>query len=46
MRIEWSTPGYMVREELQRVKLRCRARGRAWNFAKLIGGGQKKWVGK
>lgn len=36
--------GYMVREELQRVKLRCRARGRAWNFAKLIGGGQKKWV--
>lgn len=23
--VDWSTPGYMVREELQKNKLRCRA---------------------
>jgi len=30
------TPGYMIREELQRDKLRVRAGRRAWGFAKRL----------
>jgi len=38
--VERRTPGYLVREELQREKLRSRARTRIWNFEeRLIGGG-------
>jgi len=39
--VERETPGYMVREETQREKLRCRAARRAWGYEKRLeeGGG-------
>ena len=30
--VEWGTPGYMIREELQRDKVKTRAGRRAWTF--------------
>jgi len=39
--VERRTPGYLVREELQREKLKNRARRRVWNFEeRLMGGGE------
>jgi len=32
MGVEGRTPGYMVREEVQRMKIRNRAGRRAWGF--------------
>jgi len=38
--VERRTPGYLVREEVQREKLKNRARRRVWNFEeRLVGGG-------
>lgn len=37
--VEGRTPDYMVREELQREKMKSRAVRRAWGFEKLTGGG-------
>ncbi|KMQ81435.1 hypothetical protein RF55_26332, partial [Lasius niger] len=34
--VDWRTPGYMIREEMQRNKLRGRAARRAWNFEKRL----------
>ena len=34
--MEWNTPGYMVREEWQRGKMRERAGRRAWGFEKRL----------
>lgn len=34
--MNWRTPGYMIREEMQRNKLRGRAARRAWNFEKRL----------
>lgn len=34
------TPGYMVREELQRDKMRGRAEGRAWGYEKRLSEGK------
>ncbi|KMQ91217.1 hypothetical protein RF55_8945 [Lasius niger] len=34
--VEGKTPGYLIREELQRVKLRGRAGSRAWGFEKRL----------
>ncbi|KMQ86830.1 hypothetical protein RF55_14087 [Lasius niger] len=33
---DWRTPGYLIREELKRDKLRGRAARRAWNFEKKL----------
>jgi len=37
--VEKYTPGYMVREELQKDKLRGRARLRAWGYKRKLGEG-------
>lgn len=43
--VDGRTPRYMVREELQREKLRGRAGGRAWRYEKrLEKGGGSKWA--
>src|SRR5580765_4268653 len=34
--VDWGTPGYMIREELQRDKLRGRAGKRAWGFERRL----------
>ena len=34
--VDWKTPGYMVREEAQRDKLRTRAGKRAWKFEEKL----------
>lgn len=40
-------PGYMIREELQRGKLRERAGRRAWGFEKRLGDGKgSEWTRK
>jgi hypothetical protein len=40
------TPGYLVREELQREKMRSRAGRRAWLFEKKLEGGKgANWQG-
>ncbi|KYN21992.1 hypothetical protein ALC57_05622 [Trachymyrmex cornetzi] len=46
--IERGTPGYLVREELQREKLRVRAGKRAWAFEERLkgNGGRKGWMRK
>lgn len=38
--VERETPGYMVREEIQREKLRGRAGNRAWGFEKRLERGE------
>lgn len=38
--LDWSTPGYMVREEIQRDKLRSRAGRRAWAYEKRLDEGK------
>lgn len=49
--MEWNTPGYMVREELQRDRLIRRGDRRAWAYEKKLedGGGneiaRKCWIG-
>ena len=34
--VNWRTPEYLVREELQRDKLRSRMGRRAWNYEKKL----------
>lgn len=34
--VDWRTPAYMIREEVQRDKLRVRTGKRAWNFEKRL----------
>lgn len=34
--VGWGTPGYMVREELQREKLRGRKGRRAWGYERRL----------
>lgn len=34
--MNWRTPGYVVREKLQREKLRIRAGSRAWGFEERL----------
>jgi len=42
--VEGRTPGYLIREEVKREKLRIRARKRAWKFEeRLLGGGGASW---
>lgn len=36
------TPGYMVREEMQREKMRCKAGRRAWGFEKRLEEGRRE----
>lgn len=36
-----STPGYMIREELQREKIRSKAARRAWSFEKRLEEGRE-----
>ena len=38
--VDWCTPGYMVREELQRDMLKGRAGMRAWNYERKLEEGQ------
>jgi len=38
--VNWRTPGYMIREELQREKLRTRAGRRAWKFEERLAEGR------
>jgi len=40
MGVSWRTPGYMIREELQRDKLRVRAGRRAWGFEERLAEGR------
>jgi hypothetical protein len=40
MGVSWRTPGYMIREELQRDKLRGRAGRRAWGFEERLAEGR------
>lgn len=45
--IDARTPGYMVREKLQREKLRERAQSRVWKFERSLEmGGGSKWARK
>lgn len=39
--VEGRTPDYMVREELQREKMRNKAVRRAWSFEERLTGGRK-----
>lgn len=34
--VEWGTPGYMIREEIQRDKMRGRMGRRAWSYKKKL----------
>lgn len=34
--VESKTSGYLIREEIQKEKLRCRARRRAWSFERKL----------
>lgn len=36
MGLDWRTPGYMVREEVERWMMRGRAGKRAWEFEKRL----------
>ncbi|XP_071572354.1 uncharacterized protein [Temnothorax nylanderi] len=38
--VNWRTPGYMVRDELEREKMRARASKRAWRFERKLGEGR------
>jgi len=40
MGADWRTPGYMIREEVKRDKLRIRAGKRAWEFEKKLDQGK------
>lgn len=40
LRVSRMTPGYMVREKLQREKLRTRAGRRAWRMEERLAGGR------
>lgn len=40
MGVGWRTPGYMIREKLQRDKLRVRAGRRAWGFEERLAEGR------
>jgi len=40
MGVSWRTPGYMIREELQRDKLRVRAGRRAWESEERLAEGR------
>jgi len=44
--VERVTPGYMVREETQREKLRCRAARRAWGYEKRLEEGRGSGIGR
>ena len=45
--VEWRPPGYMVRKEVERVKMRTAAGRRAWNFEiRLEEGGGSGWARK
>lgn len=44
--MEWGTPEYMVREELQTEKLRCRTGKRAWGFKKRLEEGRGSTIAK
>lgn len=44
--VEWRTPGYMVREEVQRDKLSGIAGSRAFRFEKRLEGKGSKWAMK
>lgn len=46
MGVGWRTPGYLIREELQRNKLRGRAGRRAWGFEKRLGEGRGSELGE
>lgn len=40
LRVERHTPGYLIREELQREKLKDRASMRAWGYERKMGKGK------
>jgi len=40
MGVSWRSPGYMIRDELQRDKLRVRAGRSAWGFEKRLAEGK------
>ncbi|KMQ82134.1 hypothetical protein RF55_24051 [Lasius niger] len=44
--VDRRTPGYMVREELKRDKLKSRAARRAWNFEKRLEQGKEGRLAK
>ncbi|KMQ90926.1 hypothetical protein RF55_9258, partial [Lasius niger] len=44
--MNWGTPGYMVREELQSDKLRGRAGKRAWGFEKRLEEGRRSEIAR
>jgi len=44
--VDWRVPGYMVREEMQREKLRVRAGRRAWRFEERLAEGKGSEVAR
>ena len=38
--VDWRAPGYMIREEVKRDKMRTRARRRAWNYEEQLRNGE------
>lgn len=44
--IDGRTPGYLVREELKREKLRRRAGKRAWEFEHRVGEGKESMLAR
>lgn len=40
--VDWRTPGYMVREETNRKKLRTWAWGRAWRYVEKLSRGESR----
>ncbi|XP_066590571.1 trichohyalin-like [Prorops nasuta] len=41
--LDWMTPGYMVREETKREKVRIRAAKRAWDYEERLREGKGSW---
>lgn len=46
MRVDWSTPGYIVREEWQRGKLSERAGGGVWDFERRLEEGRESEIAR
>ncbi|XP_066597109.1 uncharacterized protein [Prorops nasuta] len=43
--VEWVTPGYMIREETKREKMRIKAARKAWDFEERLREGKgNKWI--
>jgi len=46
LEIDKVIPGYMIREKVQREKLRCRTARRAWEYKKRLEEGRGSGLGR